>query len=121
MNNLTVTILRRGFLLLVAGGIFYLSSQPSLSIVPPLFPNQDKVFHMLEYLFLFVAMFTNRMVYRGPYPFGAMFAVGLLYAVTDEIHQSFVPGRDCSVLDLAADAAGLAIGLVICLSYLRKR
>ncbi len=120
MNTLPGTLLRRGFLVLVAGGIFYLSSQPSLAIVPPLFPQQDKVLHMAEYFFLFVAMFINRVIYRGPHPFGLMFSTGFLYAVTDEIHQSFVPGRDCSVLDLTADAAGLAIGLALCLSYLRR-
>lgn len=34
----------------------------------------------------------------------ALLAIG--YGITDEIHQSFVPGRDMSMLDLAADTVG---------------
>lgn len=42
----------------------------------------------------------------------AISACGLafLYALTDEYHQSFVPGRDSSVLDLGVDALGAALG-----------
>lgn len=40
------------------------------------------------------------------------FAGCLLYAVSDEWHQSFVPGRDSSAMDLAADAAGGLLGSV---------
>lgn len=43
-------------------------------------------------------------------------AVGLpiasLYAVTDEVHQRFVPGRSCQVTDWAIDTAGAALGLL---------
>ncbi len=38
-----------------------------------------------------------------------------LYAAFDEIHQSSVPGRDASLLDLAIDAAGSAIAMGIAL------
>lgn len=121
MRPLVGTVTRRVSLILVAGGIFYLSHQPSLNIVPPLFPHQDKVLHMIEFFSLFVAIFLNRDLYRGPYAMTVLYSVGLLYALSDEIHQSFVPGRDCSAGDFIADAAGLAIGLAVCLSYLRKR
>jgi len=40
------------------------------------------------------------------------FAVGVLYAASDEVHQHFVSGRHASPLDVAIDAAGIAIGLV---------
>ena len=44
---------------------------------------------------------------------GPAFALGVLYAVSDELHQSFVPGREGSPLDVALDSAGVAIGLVL--------
>ncbi|OPL19766.1 MAG: hypothetical protein AVO35_01970 [Candidatus Aegiribacteria sp. MLS_C] len=117
---MTRRLLKRAFPLLVAAGIFYLSHQPSLMVVPPLFPHQDKVLHMAEYFLLIVAMFVNRDLYRGRRLPSVLFTIGMLYALSDEIHQSFIPGRDCSPLDLAADAAGLAAGLAVCLSYSRK-
>jgi VanZ family protein len=40
------------------------------------------------------------------------FAVGVLYAASDEVHQHFVSGRHAAPLDVAIDAAGIAIGLV---------
>jgi VanZ family protein len=39
-------------------------------------------------------------------------ALGVLYAVSDELHQSFVPGRAGRPLDVAIDAAGVALGVV---------
>jgi VanZ family protein len=41
------------------------------------------------------------------------FALGTLYALSDEIHQSFVPGRQGSPLDVALDAAGVAVGVAL--------
>ena len=38
---------------------------------------------------------------------------GLLWAVSDELHQQFV-GRDCSGWDLLADLAGLLLAVWIC-------
>lgn len=54
--------------------------------------------------------FRNRYVAAG-----LAFAGAFLYAISDEMHQSFVPGRDASWLDLLIDAFGAvsAIGLVL--------
>jgi VanZ family protein len=41
------------------------------------------------------------------------FFVGVAYAVSDEIHQLFVPGRQGSPLDIAIDAVGVAVGVVL--------
>lgn len=35
---------------------------------------------------------------------------GFLYAVSDEIHQHFVPGRACEIKDVAIDTAGVIVG-----------
>jgi VanZ family protein len=40
------------------------------------------------------------------------FLVGLVYAATDELHQHFVRGRHASPVDVAIDAAGVAIGII---------
>ena len=41
------------------------------------------------------------------------FALGALYAVSDELHQVFVPGRMGSPLDVAIDAVGVACGVLL--------
>ena len=41
------------------------------------------------------------------------FALGTLYAVSDELHQTFVPGRMGSPIDVAIDVAGVMCGIVL--------
>ena len=40
------------------------------------------------------------------------FLFSLVYAITDEIHQIFVPERACQLTDLAVDSAGIVLGVV---------
>ena len=40
-------------------------------------------------------------------------AIALAYAISDEIHQSFVEGRDADPLDIVIDAAGIALALAL--------
>ena len=40
-------------------------------------------------------------------------AWGIAYAVTDEIHQHFVPGRQGAPMDVAIDALGVVVGVAI--------
>lgn len=91
------------------GLIFILSSQPSIPI-PPLFAQQDKLFHFLEYsgLAFLIAHATGRGSPRKRF----WIALGLaaVYAITDETHQRFVPGRDSSAADWLADTVGAWVG-----------
>jgi VanZ family protein len=41
------------------------------------------------------------------------FSLGALYAISDEVHQSFVPGRVGSPVDVAIDVAGVAAGVAL--------
>lgn len=40
-------------------------------------------------------------------------AIGIAYAVTDEIHQTFVPGRHGAPLDVLVDALGVLFGVYV--------
>jgi VanZ family protein len=42
--------------------------------------------------------------------------IASLYGATDEVHQLFVPGRNCNAWDWAADTVGAALGAAV---YLR--
>lgn len=93
--------------LVYMAGIFYLSSlsRPSLPI-----EMSDKLAHMAEYALL--AGLLLRAANGGlarPARLGVVlfaFVLSSAYGASDEWHQSFVPGRVCSLGDLAADAAG---------------
>lgn len=100
--------------LFLAGGISLGSSFPmSLGEGPPV---PDYMLHSLEFAAL--GFLTVRLLHPAPYrlpqtrPFAWAFFLILGYAALDEWHQRFVPGRDSSLVDLAADAVGIAAGLL---------
>jgi VanZ family protein len=96
----------------VMAGIWILSDQPALDILPPLFAGQDKLLHAVEFMVLGAMLaFAG----RSPLLSGTVSraVAGVLWAGLDEIHQSWVPGRDCSTGDFLADCAGLAAGLLL--------
>ncbi len=43
------------------------------------------------------------------------FLLGVFYAITDEIHQIFVPGRSCELRDVLIDSSGVLLGCIIIL------
>jgi VanZ family protein len=110
-------VARRCALLLVVSGIWYLSDRPSWQVLPPLFPFQDKVYHLVEYAFLGGVLWMNRDLARGKV--FLLMVAGALLGAMDEIHQSWVPGRDCSVPDFIADCVGVATWLAA--AALRRR
>lgn len=48
-------------------------------------------------------------------------AMASAYAVTDEVHQIFVPGRVCDIADWVVDTAGALLGAAVCVLVLRVR
>ncbi len=59
---------------------------------------------------MFLGGFNNITVKRAVW-FVLLF--GALFAVSDEIHQSFVPGRDPDFFDWLADCVGISISLLL--------
>ncbi len=46
---------------------------------------------------------------------------GMIYAISDEIHQIFVPGRDGNLTDVLIDSAGVLIGILLIKGIARFR
>ena len=40
-------------------------------------------------------------------------AISVLYAISDEIHQGYVPGRDSDPVDVVVDCLGIATALLL--------
>ncbi|GAF73847.1 unnamed protein product [marine sediment metagenome] len=105
--------------LLWMGMIFVASSRSSLPFV--LNKTVDLVIkkagHVTEYGALAFLLWRAISKERG-WPvlpsFGGAFFLSLLYAASDEFHQTFVPGRDGTLTDVGLDALGalLALGLL---------
>jgi VanZ family protein len=91
-----------------AAVIFTISSVPSLDSGLGVWDTMlRKTAHVAEYAILGALLY--RAVRREP----AAIALGSLYAVTDEVHQSFVSGRHGSPLDWLIDTAGVIVGAAL--------
>ena len=97
------------------GIIFYFSTQQTAEIIPETIPHFIffKSLHVLEYsilaILLFFAILKNKQTIIFAY----------LYALSDEVHQTFVIGRSGRLKDTIFDLLGIIIGLLI-LKQLRK-
>lgn len=87
--------------------IFWLSSLPSPQPTKTIL--WDWVIHKLGHLFVYAVLFV--LCFRGSKNIKISFLICLLYALSDEFHQSFVPTRTASFWDVLIDALGVAIGL----------
>ena len=95
--------------LLTMAGLWWLSSLSSPIKNSPFF-GFDKVVHFCAYGVLAAVAF-GAMRERGlslKWAFIGAFLLGTLYGGIDEIHQSFVPTRECSIYDFSADMLGSA-------------
>ncbi len=97
--------------------IFYVSSLPQ----PPIPAGGDKPWHAVAYFglaVLAVRAIAGGLPRRIAAPTaGLAIAVAVTYAVTDETHQMFVPGRSADAADLIADAIGACAGTAACWAW----
>lgn len=101
------------FLIIYCSFIYWLSSKPSIP-TPMLFPHQDKIHHMGAYFIMGVLawrVFSDLLSKPIAISIASVIFCSL-YGISDELHQSFVPGRDADVLDWLADTTGAFIALV---------
>ncbi|MGQ9630409.1 MAG: VanZ family protein [bacterium] len=93
-----------------AAGIFVLSGLPNPPQPEVPIPFLDKILHAVEYGGL---SFLLLRAFRGAgmnLPFLKGLSLAILYALGDEFHQHFVPGRNANISDFLADSVGAALG-----------
>ena len=119
------------------GVIFYLSAQPaeqsselSTGIMHVLLQFMENIVivdegffhhvlrkgaHLSAYLLLgILTMFAlEHRIVRNKVQISISFLIGVLYAVSDEVHQLFVPGRSGEIADVGIDSIGVLLGILI--------
>ena len=82
-----------------------------------------KCAHFLAYLVLGIVMLfaMKRIGYTGKK--GVVFTLLLCisYAITDGLHQAFVPGRTPKLLDVLIDSSGASLGISIYVLFVENR
>jgi VanZ family protein len=93
--------------------IFLLSAQPDLSSGLGIWDLiLRKLAHMTSYGLL-TFLWWRALVRRVAHPLVFAVAISLLYAVSDEWHQSFVEGRHGSPIDVGIDAIGILVAVLL--------
>jgi VanZ family protein len=97
--------------------ILLVSVLPGSAIPTVSIGHFDKVFHFLEYFFLALLLvrglnysFTRPL---GPKHIVIILILGIGYGIVMELVQFLIPGREPSVFDTAANAAGVLFGTIL--------
>ena len=94
--------------------IFFLSGQPASRL--PIFGEYDllikKLGHASGYAMLGLAYYFALPPYlRVGYRWALALLMAILFALSDEFHQSFIEGRTSSLIDVMIDTAGAVFAL----------
>lgn len=72
-----------------------------------------KLAHVSEYTILFFLVYFGFLKSKVKLAVIYSSIISILYAVLDEIHQLYVPGREGKIRDVLIDSIGVLIGIVI--------
>lgn len=112
--------------LLTAGAIFYVSSLEKIDLPLESLSFNDLLFHFAAYFFFGLTLLAAAYPWYGhlDYPRQTtllLIGIGVLYGLSDEIHQAFVPNRTCAVSDLTADSLGVIFAHLTVKTWIRIR
>ncbi len=104
--------------------IFYLSNQPQAPMIVNFFWSFDKILHLVAYLLYYISCVfffngLNNTTLKNNLEFFSIL-ISALFAISDEFHQYFIPGRSAEFGDILADLTGIFIGFVLCRFILLK-
>lgn len=94
-----------------------LNEENKNQIVEKIQPIIRKGAHLSIYTLVGILMMSFISTYKIKlkYQFLISILVGLVYASSDEIHQSFIPGRNASIIDVGIDTSGVLLGIILVL------
>ena len=113
IQNRKSEILRWAAALIWMSLIFCLSAQPDLPNLTPGVPHLAEIGGHLTVYGVLAALLWWALRGAGiRHSTAWALALTALYGVSDELHQSFVPGRTMTAIDLAFDVVGAGLGLL---------
>ena len=103
--------------------LFAATSLPAANL--PSVAVGDKIKHFsaffgLSVLLSLTLIYQNKILLFKKYFLAAALVISSIYGLLDEIHQSFVPGRNSEFLDWVADSLGAAAGVFFVFYLLKK-
>jgi len=108
--------------LLLAVIIFYVSSLKFKPAPEIIFDIKPVAYHLFAFFwfsfFLFLTIIKGKVKSKKILLLPLL--ISLIYAMTDEIHQIFVPGRSCSLSDFLIDSCGIFFAGLIYLLSIKK-
>ncbi len=117
MSNREIFLKYRLPAILWATFIFIGSSIPGKTLPPLRIFSWDKLLHICEFGILGLLLARAFSSWLNTEKTGTLVtfaaSTGVLWALLDEVHQMFVPGRDASIYDFLADTLGVIVAQVI--------
>ena len=121
MRNPGKALLRWGPVLIWMGVIYFFSSRPDLPHLdePWLELSLRKLAHAIEYGIL-GALLARAVGVNGWRGVAFAAALGMVYAASDEWHQTFVPGRNGNLFDVSLDSVAALAGAYLWFRFCAK-
>ena len=103
--NSTASSSQSGFIVNILNNILNINNTEILSLII------RKSAHFTEYFILGMLVYNatrlhNKKIYLA-------IIICIIYAISDEIHQIFVPGRSCQITDICIDSFGSIVGIYL--------
>lgn len=91
----------------------YLTENEKEEIIQKIEPFIRKLAHYAVYIIggILIYSFMNTFSMKRSFLFSQIIGTG--YAITDEWHQYFIPGRSAQVSDILLDAVGVLTGIIL--------
>ena len=102
-----------GFIALVGAGLIFYVSGLSFGVGGVGNNWIPMIYHLLAFFFFSLFLFIYFVRGRRKKFFVVGFLFAFAYAISDEIHQFFVPGRFCTLFDIFLDITGISFACVI--------